>query len=343
MSSIIVELCEFDVIPHSNADNLAIAKLRKKAWQCVVKKDQFPVGYTGKGVYFPPGCVLPEELVKRNGLEKMAHNGRLKTIRLRGELSEGLILPVHKVVEEGKEYDFSDNLATALGVTKYKPPTPVQLSGELEPIPEGWHKYTDIENVKNFPEVFAPGEGIFVTEKLHGANLSVYKYQDRLWVFSRNLCLKRNPHNSYWRAIIPMEDKLLQRMEEGMILYGELLGVQDLKYGYENGNVGVRFFDLAQNGRYKDYSAFCEFLGEVFGVDWVEYVVPLLAIPEGYDYALLEKFSKGNTSLANGKHLREGLVFRPFSERYHGKIGRVILKFISDDYLTSVGEKSEWH
>src|SRR5690606_3847639 len=107
-----------------------------------------------------------------------------------------------------------------LGVTKYVEPIPVHMSGEACPRPNWMPSYTDIENVKNFPNVLEDGEEVVVTEKLHGACMSAGASVDdvagdgkpAMYVSSRNLCLVENEQNSYWRAAreYNLREKLLR-------------------------------------------------------------------------------------------------------------------------------------
>lgn len=57
------------------------------------------------------------------------------------------------------------------GIGKFRPP--VRFSaGDSEPNPPLFQRYTEIENLRNFPDVFAPGEEVLVSEKIHGATAS---------------------------------------------------------------------------------------------------------------------------------------------------------------------------
>lgn len=87
--------------PIEGADKIEAARV--KGWWIVVKKDQFKVG--DRVIYYEIDSLLPvkpefEFLLKGSTLKKSVIDGkeyegiRLKTIKLRGALSQGLILPV---------------------------------------------------------------------------------------------------------------------------------------------------------------------------------------------------------------------------------------------------------
>jgi len=333
MSSLIVEVVEFEKEDHPNADRLAIAKIKGKAWQCIISKDWKEPFI---GVYFPIDSILPPNLVEEFNLEKMTSKGRIRSVRLRGELSQGLLLPLEGSISKS---EIGSDIASKLGITKYDPPIPINMSGTMEKKPDGWTKYTDIENIKNFPASFEDGEIVSCSEKAHGACSSFMKFGGELFVSSHNVCLKRNKDNSYWRAAIEIEDKLMEFLGEGDTLFGELLGVQELKYGLEGGKVAIRFFDLLSGGKYMDTNEFRQKVGKFFGE---EYLVPLLY--EGpFSYDKMQELSSGDSVIPGANHIREGIVIKPIKERYDGKIGRIVLKFISDDYLLSKGKKTEYH
>ena len=91
MSSLIVEVCEISNIePHPNADRLDIPTV--KGWNCIVQKGSYRAG--DWCVFFPPDSVLPDWIISDYELEFLKKGGRVGTLKLRGYISQGLILPV---------------------------------------------------------------------------------------------------------------------------------------------------------------------------------------------------------------------------------------------------------
>jgi RNA ligase (TIGR02306 family) len=111
------------------------------------------------------------------------------------------------------------------------------------------------------------------------------------------------------------------------ILYGEIYGsrVQSLHYGRRDG-LGFAAFDVLVGEHYLDYDDFAALCAR-HGVT----TVPLL---ERGPFSLerVAELSRGQTALPD-QHIREGVVVRPVAERFDPQIGRVILKYLSDDYL----------
>lgn len=296
--------------------------------------------------------MVPPEVQEALGLAgKLAGKAknRVKAIRLRGELSQGLLMPMevfHALAgTDGAEP--GTDVAQALGIVKYEEPIPAHLAGRANPWPAWMHKYTDIENIKNYPGVLRDGEPVVFTEKLHGACAAygMSAEDGELVVASRNICLTPDESNVYWRvaAGTGMAEHLRALLAETgaatATVYGEVLGVQDLKYGFVNGIVGFRWFDVSLNGEYQDHDGAAHRLLLVRGLERV----PLLY--EGpFGEAVLAEHTDGATTLGAG-HVREGVVIRPVAERYdiESDLGRVILKSISGDYLTRTGQATEYH
>jgi RNA ligase (TIGR02306 family) len=121
-----------------------------------------------------------------------------------------------------------------------------------------------------------------------------------------------------------------------VILFGEVYGskIQSFSYGYK-GKLGYRAFDLLIDGRYVDWPDFVA-LCQQFDVE----IIPVVAtIP--FTLNDVKQFSEGKTLLMDqDPHIREGLVVKPIRERTQPKIGRVVLKYVSDSYL--FGEKTDY-
>lgn len=349
MSTFRVEVARIDeVLPHPNADRLELVRIR--GWKAVAAKGVHAPG--DSVVYVPEDAVLPPpvlEAMEMTGKLAGREHNRVKAIRLRGELSQGLLMPMHVLhaLMGPEERTPGTDVAEALGITKWEEPIPAHLAGRAVPWPRWMEKYTDIENIKNFPGVLREGEPVVFAEKLHGvcAGFGMQAAEGELFVASRNLCLARDEANVYWRVALEMDlaEHLRALLAEtgaaSATLYGEVLGVQDLKYGFVNGRLGLRWFDVALDGAYQDHDGDAHRRLLARGLERV----PVLY--EGpFSPAVLAEHTDGATVLAAG-HVREGVVVRPAAERYDldANLGRVILKSISGDYLTRKGQPTEFH
>lgn len=126
-----------EIRPIEGADAIELAIINN--WQVVVAKD---VGHKVGDfvVYCEIDSFLPIreefEFLRKSSFKKMGvqEGFRLKTIKLRGQISQGLVLPISVlegsddaiVIEEGVD------VSEVLGIVKYDPPIPAQLAGKVK-------------------------------------------------------------------------------------------------------------------------------------------------------------------------------------------------------------------
>lgn len=317
-----------------------------------------------KAVYFPADTILPDQWVDKFEVRPYVGTGnRIKRARLRGEPSFGLIVePADPAWEVGK------NVADYYGASLYQPPPRVgkdaegfePYDSEIDPL---FEKYTDIEDGKLLYGRFLPGEEVVVSEKIHGKNVRVGIVNGVRHAGSRtarrtkpvihdgavlggpgdpgreaaeSADLAKDLFWSPW-ANPHVEELLdtLSRSHKVVILMGETFGrgVQSLDYGL-TATRGFRAFDIYVDGRYLDYEEFARTC-DGYGVERV----PVLHRGP-FDLATIKKLAEGKTTLY-GNHIREGVVVRSAKERRDPALGRVVLKFISEEYELSKHKDKE--
>ena len=156
------------------------------------------------------------------------------------------------------------------GITKYIPPLK-PTAGDAAPPHPLFVEYTDIENLRNFPDVLDEGEEVIVTEKIHGTNARVGLIEGE-WMAGSMSVRRQSPEapeqwaqSTYWFALsLPPVRALLEDLgaqHRQVILFGEVYGskIQDLHYGCK-GTLGFRAFDLLVDGKYLDADAFLDYL-----------------------------------------------------------------------------------
>lgn len=335
MSSLIVPVTTIEALqPHPNADRLELAQVL--GWQLVVPKGQYQVG--ARIVYFPIDTILPLEISEKFGVTKYLSKQRIRCAKLRGEPSFGL------AVAPDEDWPLGENVADYYHALKYEPPLRV-TAGDAEADHPLFVGYTEIENMRNFPAVFDTGERVILSEKIHGTQCRVGLIEGEWMAGSKGLRRKRPEEdrfasNTYWfpLSLEPVRALLeeLGREHQQVILFGEVYGskIQSFHYGLQ-GVIGFRAFDLLLDGHYQDWPRFLEICAR-HGVE----TVPVLAsLP--FDLGEIKRFSEGKTQLMQrDAHIREGVVVRPERERHDPRLGRVILKYVSDSYL--FGEKSDY-
>lgn len=335
MSSLIVPVTTIEALrPHPNADRLELAQVL--GWQLVVPKGQYHLG--SKLVYFPIDTILPLEVSERFGVTKFLSKQRIRCAKLRGEPSFGLAVP------PDEDWPLGENVADYYRASKYEPPVRV-TAGDAEKDHPLFVAYTEIENMRNFPDTFEPGENVLLSEKIHGTSARVGLIEGELMAGSRQVRRKRPEEdrfngNTYWfpLSLEPVYTLVeeLGRAHRQVILFGEVYGskIQSFHYGL-HGVLGFRAFDLLLDGYYQNWPDFLEICAH-YGVE----TVPVLA-SVAFDLSEVRRFSEGKTQLMQqAAHIREGVVVRPAKERHDPRLGRVILKYVSDSYL--FGEKSDY-
>lgn len=362
MSDLLVNVVRIDqVIPHPNADKLEI--VRVGGWQIVSGKGNYAVGTTA--VHVPPDAMVPKELADAWGVTQYlswrsnATKGRVKAVKLRQAPSYGFLAPNDGNAEVGS------NLAEALGIEKYEEPIPIGMqAGQMARNHPLFHTYTDIQNLRNYPDKLNYNEPLIVTEKIHGTNSrvgwvcetnpnNVYDVKIEKVIGTHRTQRKIEdpgvyglPFERYGEALEKIFDWILQSeghpgIEEPMgiqslIFFGEIYGkgVQDLAYGAEQKD--WRLFDIALNGEYLPWNTL-EYFNEQFGIPLVPRMKPAV-----YGFEELCELAEGDSILSPGQ-IKEGIVVRPMIEGTWGRGDldpnprRTIFKIISSDYLTRKG------
>jgi RNA ligase (TIGR02306 family) len=358
VSTLKVTIEKLTVHPHPNADALELAQVGE--YRAVVPKGQYKTGE--HALYIPEQAVLPEELIEELGLVgRLAGKAanRVKAVRLRGEISQGIVCrPKALETMFDPEYELSTaDFAEDLGIKKWAPEIPAHMNGAIEPAPD-LIRWIDIENLQRYPDVFAFGEHVIATEKIHGtALLATYDVAtERLWVSSkghgsRNCALTQSESNLYWRAAVShdLETKLAYIAEQleatRVAVFGEVFGagVQDLTYGANAGvddQIGFRAFDVklenSDSSSWVPALAFHRFCAN-FGL------LPVPMVYDGpFDLAALTEAASGTTKIGGG-NIREGVVIRPAAEGYSQRLGgRKIAKLVSPAYLLRKGNVTEY-
>ncbi|MER5740249.1 MULTISPECIES: RNA ligase (ATP) [unclassified Streptomyces] len=351
MSTLRVTAEVLTVHPHPNADALELAQVG--LYRAVVAKGAYRTGDTA--LYIPEQAVLPAGLVAELGLTgRLAGKAsdRVKAVRLRGELSQGIVCRPGALagVDLARAAADGTDFAEALGITKWVPPVPPTMSGDVEAAPD-LLPWVDIENLHRYPGIFEPGEAVVLTEKIHGTAclLTHVAGEGRTYVSSKGfggkgLALREDPRNLYWRAVrahgLPaVAARLAARLGATRVgLFGEVYGsgVQDLAYGADARReaVGYALFDVS-----------AEIDGQVRWLDPAEVLEPgeVPLVPRLYEGpydpdTVLAHASGAETVSGRSAHLREGVVVRPAVERYSPVTGgRAVAKAVSPAYLTRKG------
>lgn len=213
-------------------------------WPVVVKKGEYQVDDVA--IYLEIDSWVPHKLAPflSKGKEPREYNGvkgeRLQTVKLRGQISQGLLLPFTAQfaiqLGAGPGAKFTDyvgmDVSEQLGVQKWEPPIPAQLQGQMKGAFPYFIPKTDQERCQNLrAEIFEDhlGEMYEVTIKLDGSSTTIYVKDGKVNVCSRNLNLEETEGNSFWKAARDQGiiDPLLELCKNNNVEYalqGELIG-----------------------------------------------------------------------------------------------------------------------
>jgi RNA ligase (TIGR02306 family) len=337
----IQKIAEVKAIP--DADK--ICAYRVNGWWIVDQVGKYVVG--DLVVYAEPDSFIPSTLAPF--LTKPGHfpktylgveGEKLRTIRLRKQLSQGLLLPLSVLGEPEDIFPINDgcigaDVSEQLGIVKWEAPPEFTSADARGSFPSFIIK-TDQERVQN---CFRDMEEHFehqtweVTEKCEGSSMTVYKRDEDFGVCSRNLDLKESEDNTFWKMAIELELKhKLEVQGKNVAIQGELCGP------------GIQ-------GNIYNLTKHMFFVFDIFDIDRFEYFNPverrfwtsLLGLT---DTPVLERAAKltGQTcdsllTKADGESVlgligcpREGLVFKANSDR------RISFKAVSNKYLEKVKE-----
>lgn len=291
MSEFTCSVVRATIVAHPNADAIEICQIGD--YQSIVKKGMVKTG--DLVVYIPEQAILPEWLMKemslwdeasQRGLLAGGARNRVKAIKLRGIVSQGLVLPTEpysdtEVLVMSTPVDnnqgagivaIGGDAAECLGIIKYEPTLPSHMMGRLIGVDlSATHGY-DFDNLKKFPNLFDDGEIVVISEKIHGTLLQVSVvptdsaneryYQGRVVITSKGMGAKGwildhdDESNLYAQAVKKhgLMDKALatlgpmaDRHNKPVILFGEVFGL--------TAGGGV-IQDLTYTGIALDYRAF---------------------------------------------------------------------------------------
>ena len=299
-------------------------------WTCVVKKGEYSAG--DLAVYceidsFIPTAIAP--FLTKPGHYAKTFEGvegeRLRTLKLRGQLSQGLLLPT-KVINDhcglqiyGEVYqEFVDgyDVSELLGITKYEAPIPAELAGEVKGMFPSFIPKTDQERIQNLSVTLEEWKAEKltweITEKLDGSSMTVYVMDGDVGVCSRNLDLKHNIDNSLWRAAYKHElPAKLANIGRNIAVQGELVGngIQGNMYKMRDQDFYVYDIYDIDAGRY-----FTPSERKAFVTEYKLNHCPVLGTYETAELTTVEhllKFAEGKSVMGDiAGPEREGLVFK---------------------------------
>ncbi len=294
--------------PIEGADFIEEAQI--DGWHVVVKKGEFKVN--DQVVYLEIDSWVPTELAPflSKGKTPRTFNNvpgeRLRTIRLKGYISQGLALPY-----KDEYLEHAEKMDEYLGIQLYEKPVPAQLAGMARGNFPPFIPKTDQERIQNIPDhVFEEWKNNIweITEKLDGSSMTIYLNNGEFGICSRNLELKLDQTNNTFVDMGKQYESAMRELGLNIAIQGELIGpgIQGNQYGLAKHE--YRVFDIFDINNQKYYTPAARhkmsLLLDLFHAPIIKKDVSFKTETKESLLAIAEGDSRLNTTE------REGLVFK---------------------------------
>lgn len=317
-----------------NAD--AIERIGVLGWECVSKKGEFEEN--DKCVYFEIDSLLPEievfEFLRKSCYRKDLKKFRLKSVKLRGQLSQGLALPM-SLFPNLSDLEVGTDLTDIIGVEKYEPPIPAQIQGDAKSFVWPISKTDEVrvqtdEGLELVSNLL--GSPYYISLKLDGTSCSfiIDPSDNEFHVCGRNYSYKQKPNHSFWKINEKYEiEQKLRSLGGNLALQGECVGpgIQQNKLGLNS--IDYYIFNIVDTSSRKRLCLKdCLDISKEIKINFV----PILEQGDNFNYdavQLLEKAKgKYREHFENAKQNqeREGIVIRSLCSE-------ISFKAINNDFL----------
>ncbi len=326
-----------EIVPIANADAIELARIN--GWQCVVKKGEFKPG--SLGVFLEIDAVPPDspafrwlwqpKTAQAEAEFARPEKFRIRTMKLRGALSQGLLLVPAAVGLT--DVAVGDDVTELLGVTKYEPPAPPNMGGFRANFP-GFIPKTDEMRIQSVPAVVDELRGLpyVITLKYDGTSATFYidPHDGEFHACGRNYSLAPGT-NHYWRVAEKYSIEAILRQSPHLAIQGEICGP-----GIQKNRLNLAELELFVFNVYDLHAA--SYLAPTLAREFIvaNGLTPVAVIETGKAFA---SDQAGLLALAEGKYPqtsneREGIVIRPAQETYSNILAsRLSFKAISNRFL----------
>lgn len=255
-----------DIQPIPEADRIEMTRIL--GWECVIQKNTFKKD--DLCIYIEVDSILPDDLLKQASLWDNDKNigklngskgNRLKTKRLKKQISQGLVLPLKHLPTDIIPVEDMD-VTTILNIIKYDLQIIEEndlevksnskllkffmkfwlfrkiyllLNSKLKGNFPSWIKKTDEDNINTIPKYIDlyENEDFYVTEKAEGQSFTAFYHSTKVWGFkkwlfgvcSRNIWLKTENNSNYWKIANKYKIKdICKKINKNIVIQGEIVG-----------------------------------------------------------------------------------------------------------------------
>lgn len=326
-----------DITPIKGADKIECVHVL--GWQCVANKGQFKIG--DHCVYMEVDAFLPVcdrfEFLRSSSFKKseiLGEGFRLKTLKFRGQISQGLVQPI-SILPEG-EYALGDDVTDLLGIKKWEVEERVTNSGTvIGDFPNGIPK-TDELRVQSYPELideFKKIKAYYISTKMDGTSVTMYWKNGHFGVCGRNYEYADDDKCAMWKYV--HENRISERIVfnnlSDIAIQGEFCGAGIQKNRLKLVKPEWYVFTMIDLENYRRLS-----LGEMKELCSLLQLkmVPIEEEKEEFEYDSIEELlERAKGKYASGMN-KEGIVIRPIEPVYSRIIeGPLSMKVLNNDYL----------
>ena len=311
-----------DLQPIPGADNIEVATVR--GWKVVVKKGLFEIN--SLCVYFEIDSFLPEvpefEFLRKSCFATLntGETGfRIRTVMLKGQLSQGLALPLSLFFLTSNTFTVGTDLTNLLGVKKWELVVSSYSSGDILGNFPSFVPKTGEERIQNLSHLYPllRQKSFNITEKLDGCSFTAFNYNDTLGVCSHNRELKESESNIYWQMFHQYNiGKFLKSLPFSCAIQGEIVGCKIQRNPYKLPNNRLYIFNLIDLDNQKRLDIFSDIYFSLLSnakLETIPLICPNYLLPSSLEELISVSYGH---SLVNPNTIREGLVLRNFENSY---------------------------
>lgn len=330
-----------ELLPIPNADRIEIATMKDRAWKVIVRKGEFEAG--DKAIYFETDTFLPEKIqeyseFQKRGQKTVTHEGEdlkghvLRTMRMRGVYSQGLLLPLGNF-ELSKNLEVGTDVSEEVGVLKYEEPLPMgnqEIIGRFE---TKFAPKTDSERIQNLTEHWNEIKTLEwePSLKIDGTSQTFVNDDGEIRVFGRNWEL--NPETAPIIEVLEENGVLEFLMENpGVTVQAELAGPGISGNRLKLSKAEVFIFSVWKNLEKLPRSEWDEVL--------IKNAAPELSVDEwgleGSVDEMIQKVEGLREKITKGR-VDEGIVYHLVGDAPIWLEGTKTIKVINNKYLAKHG------
>ncbi len=326
------------------ADKIELATVL--GWYVVIKKGEYKVG--DLCVYIPIDTIVNTEKQCFSFLsdKKNSNNWvRIKTIKLKGVWSQGLIIPLNSLIVENQnkqidDFNEDDDVAEILDVRKYEKElvqTPSSFNGNMIPFPKEIIPITDEDNLKSNYKVLDEliGRQIYITKKMDGSSMTIIKKENTFIVCSRRYQV--DEENQMYQYVIKdgIKDRL-SNLHHPIAIQGEFCGpkINCNQLGLTTFNYYIFTIRDLETGKYYSYddiNSFCQ----KYKLEPVPQIGGYIDCDESWTINRFQELANEQIYIwSNGKKVpAEGIVVRPVAPTYSKRLDKMLsVKIINQLY-----------